>query len=509
MHRAAVVLIGVLAAGSLAATQTRGSDAARSWVQKSAGAMGGEAKLRALHAVEIDGMSVLYQREQSERPEGPWVATYSDFVDVRNFAAGVVRRRVRARGYSTPDWVNNREWQPDATLLIADGMTVRIAGDRLMPAGTSWDQDALPLELGPDRLVLTALDSSDLHAEPDSQLHGYAHHVVSFTHRDARVRLILNVPDLLPKAVDVTRAHPTSTFWAPWGDVTTRVTFGIWTLEPEGIELPRLWEFSTAGQVDGRIDITRVRLNPDVVAADFAIPDDLRRAMAARRVDEVPFGSTQRPAKELVPGLVKVPSSWDIVEVKQNDGVVIIEGPLTSSYSQKVIDDAGRRFAGTAVTSVVTTSDSWPHIGGMREYVARGIPIYALDLNVPILNRLFAASYTTYPDALARAPKPARFRVVSSKTVVGAGPNRIELYPFRTASGERQMMAYFPEHKLLYTSDLFTLQGEYVFLPQQVAEAVSAVAREGLTVQSAFGMHYDVVPWSRVVEAAKAPSYAK
>src|SRR5215203_2093186 len=35
-----------------------------------------------------------------------------------------------------------------------------------------------------------------------------------------------------------------------------------------------------------------------------------------------------------------------------------------------------------------------------------------------------------------------RLKVVSGKTTVGSGANRFEIYPFRTATGERQMMIY-------------------------------------------------------------------
>jgi hypothetical protein len=70
------------------------------------------------------------------------------------------------------------------------------------------------------------------------------------------------------------------------------------------------------------------------------------------------------------------------------------------------------------------------------------------------------------------------------------------------------MMIYWPAHQLLYTSDLFTIRGEMVFLPQQVSEAVDAVAREHLVVTSAFGMHYDALPWSTVVRSAAPPRRA-
>jgi len=270
------------------------ADRARSWLKDSAAALGGEGKLRAMSAIELDGVSTLYQREQSERPEGPWVATYADFTDVRSFAADATRRTSRLRGYSTPDWVNNRDWLPPATTLIVSGVGLKNNNEVWTPAPAPWELATLPLAYEPERVILTALDAADLHAEPDVQLHGYAHHVVSFTNGSTRVRIFINPPSMLPKAVEITRARPFETFWAPWGDVTERVTFGIWLLEPEGVRFPRLWEFSTGGKLDGRVDITRVRLSAAAPASDFAIPDQTRQTFVAnrRRVADTPFGSS-------------------------------------------------------------------------------------------------------------------------------------------------------------------------------------------------------------------------
>ena len=107
---------------------------------------------------------------------------------------------------------------------------------------------------------------------------------------------------------------------------------------------------------------------------------------------------------------------------------------------------------------------------------------------------------------LATSPKRPAMHVVSAKTIVGSGANRLEIYPYRTATGERQMMVYLPAQQLLYTSDLFTITPRGVFLPQQVAEAVEAVAREHLTVTSAFGMHYGALPWATIVKSASPPT---
>jgi len=489
------------------AGQTRSASDPAAWLARTEQALGGEDRLRSLAAVEIDGISVWQQREQSERPEGPWFATFTDFTDVRNFRANVVKRSARTRGFSSPDWVDNREWSGNSTVLVASGVALRSQNGSMAAAETPWDLGALPLELGPERVVATARHAADLHAEADVVLDGYAHHVLAFTSDDAHVRLLLNVPSFLPKAVEITRARPYDVFWAPWGDIAQRVTFGLWTLEPEGQLYPRLWDFSTGSQPDGTVEITRVRLNPALVASDFEIPDEARQRLITdrRRVADLPLGSSQRPAHEVAPGIVVVPGSWNVVEIKQGDGIVILEGPLTSSYSAKAIDDARRRFGGARIKAVITTSDSWPHIGGLREYAARGVPIYALDLNVPIVKRLLAARFESSPDALMKHPRPPTLRAVAGRTVVGSGPNRLVIYPLRTASGERQMMVYWPAHRLLYTSDLFTIRDEFVFLPQQVAEATQAVAREHLDVANAFGMHYDVIPWATVVARAAPP----
>ena len=181
--------------------------------------------------------------------------------------------------------------------------------------------------------------------------------------------------------------------------------------------------------------------------------------------------------------------------VKQSDGIVVIEAPIASGYSAKVIAEAERRWPGVPVKAVISTSDSWPHIAGVGEYVARRIPVYVLDLNLAILQRLVDAPRTWYPDLLAQSPRKPDFRVVSDKVVLGDGPNRLEFYPLRGETSERQMMVYFPQHKLLYGSDPFQKDesGRY-FYPQTVWEVKRAVAREKLQVDTFFMMHVGPTP---------------
>src|SRR5262249_22078395 len=139
------------------------------------------------------------------------------------------------------------------------------------------------------------------------------------------------------------------------------------------------------------------------------------------------------------------------------------------------------------------------HLGGVREYVARGIPVYACDLNRPILERLLKADYSTHPDALARAPRAAKFTWVSEKTVIGSGDTRIEIYPAHGENGERMLVAYLPAARLLYTSDdIQPMRNGSYFMPEYLFEVREAVRRHHLDVDRIFGMHAPVTPWSAI-----------
>ena len=122
---------------------------------------------------------------------------------------------------------------------------------------------------------------------------------------------------------------------------------------------------------------------------------------------------------------------------------------------------------------------------------------------MPLVERFLRAPRTKYPDTLAKTAHAADLRAVSGKLTIGSGPNRLELYPLRGETSERQMMVYFPEHRLLYGSDPFQQMDGKFFYPQTVWELKSAVEREHLQVDRFFMMHIPPGPWSGVVKTVQ------
>jgi glyoxylase-like metal-dependent hydrolase (beta-lactamase superfamily II) len=477
-------------------------DRAREWVRHAADALGGVEALRAIRVVGVEGIGHRFLVEQSERPEGPLLLQYEQMRELRDAANVRLRQEYQQRGVLTADWT--------PMTLVVDGSVAAMERDgKFAPGSLSQVEDAkIRLALAPERAVLAALDAKDLAAAADAELQGVPHHVVSWRWEGAPARLFLNAATGLPTAVEVVRAFPYSTFWGVWGDVTIRMLFSNWALLPGGIRYPEQFDDERNGTPYRSFVVTKLEINPKVEADAFAIPAETKSAFAARpatTIDEIPLGRPDKKPIDVAEGIVELPGWWNVTLVRQTDGVVVVEAPISSGYSAKVIDEVARRYPNAPIKAVVTTSDAWPHIGGLREYAARGIPVYALDANRPILERLFAARRTTNPDALARAPKRPKLEIVSSKTAIGSGPNRIELYPIRGEGAERMLMVYFPERKLLYGADLLQPMPDGTFFNvQYVAELAEAARRERLAVERTFAMHAEPIAWPKITAAVAA-----
>jgi hypothetical protein len=282
------------------------------------------------------------------------------------------------------------------------------------------------------------------------------------------------------------------------------VYYSFWWLQ-NGFHYPLQKDILRNGLLDQTESITKLDFNPPPSADEFAIAPAIRTAFAAQAGktvdDRAPNASG---ASEIVPGVWFFQGSWNTTLIRQDDGIVVLEAPISSGYSAKVLGFAQSKFPGMAIKAVITTSDSWPHIGGVREYVARGIPVYVLDRTVPLIERFLRAPRTKYSDSLAKADRLADLRPVAAKTTIGSGANRLEIYPIHGETSERQMMVYFPAHKLLYGSDPFQqMEDGKLFYPQTVYELQSAVEREQLSVDRFFMMHIGPNPWSMVLKTVE------
>jgi hypothetical protein len=487
--------------GFVASDRAAADESAEAIVRSSATAMGGEALLRSIRTVEFYGVGERQMVEQSERPTGPYLLDHFALHEIEDLDGRRLWTDQQDQGYASNGWWLQKT-TPDDTTTIVNGSIVALVGSNgkqqyAGSSGISLIQEQLAL--GPERLLLTALSARDLRSLPDVTLHGMLHRVVAFTWNGVPCRLFINASTMLPWKLSYTRAYDDYIFYSPWGDVTTDVVFTEWSLERNGLHYPREWTYRRLGLPDQQISITSLRFNVPLDPAKMTVdPSIVASAPAPRRISRLRFGGKSLRAVTLGPDFVQVPSSWNVEFVNQPDGVIVIEAPIGSNYAKQAFAFARSHFH-KRIKGVITTSDSFPHIAGVRQAVAEGIPIYALDLNLPILRRLIAAPHHLLPDDLARAPRPAQIIAITGKTIVGSGVSSIEILPYRTATAERQMMVYMPAARLLYTSDLFSPDGNGGwFTPQYLSEFISTCHRYGISPNVIFGMHYPATKYDDV-----------
>jgi hypothetical protein len=455
-------------------------------------AMGGRERLQQLKSVRLQTIGHTLLTEQSYR-QAPFITSYERGQTTLDLA----NQRMLTEAKVTWPESDPNQADSDITLVVGPAGGVYRGKDEDSPCSLAdLDSAGQALALGPARLLLTASDAPDLHFEAPETLRSTPHSVVVFTWKRIPVRVLLNQFNHLPDAVETTQEF--HDFWYFWGDVRQRIYFDNFELF-HGITYP-------TNSVEERNDIVwsstqalNVEFNVHTDDKTFAMNDEVAKKSATSPGWNHPFSTTQAVA--LAPGVDLFPGAWNSTVVRQPDGIVILEAPISGLYMQGVIEQAKKLYPGLPIKAVLSTSDSWPHTGGVRVAVAQGLPVYILDLNRSLLDKMMTAPHKLDPDALENAKKPhADWKIVSEKQEIGAGANRVELYPLRGASTERQYMVYFPEHRLLYASDTVVLNDDgSLYDPELTWEVAQAVKREGLKVDRVFAMHQAPVSWEQVV----------
>ena len=453
-------------------------------------AMGGKDRLQAIKSFRIDAAQHTALVEQSYRQD-PFITSYARFKQTVDLTG----QRVRIDTHMIWPESDPGQFESDATLVVNDVGAVMRAGTHDVPASPS-DADSVrfDMKLGPLQLLLTALQAPDLHLMSPETIRSTSHAVLAFNWQEKPVRILINPFNHLPDAIETVSTY--SDHWYQWGDVRQRIYWDDWQVF-HGIVYPLNQIEERNGILWESTQVIALDFNVPIDEADFKMDADVAKKSSQSKGWESSF--TAKNSTQLAPGITLYPGSWNATLVQQDDGIVLLEAPLSGTYIGGVLEKTKEQYPNLPVKAVLSTSDSWPHIGGVRQTVALGLPVYILDLNQPILDRLVAAPHTLHPDLLARSPRKPVWRLVSGKVELGKGANRMELYPLRGASTERQYMVYFPEHELLYASDTLALNADgSLYDPELMREVVAAVRRENLQVKTVFAMHQGPVPWTQV-----------
>ncbi|HJR63516.1 MAG TPA: MBL fold metallo-hydrolase [Gemmatimonadaceae bacterium] len=473
------------AAPSVAAAQGRGP---RAIVVRAVEAMGGEQAVRGIASTVVEFNQATFALGQEETPESPARA---------GLASGRITIDHRGGRRAVSQEVRPAAGNPSRqrSIVVGDAGMLEMADGRLVPAAPGLvTQTQRTMRMQPERLVLTALDSaSSLRALPSRQWRGEIMDGVRLTGRDT-VSLYFDRRSGLLTVSEVVSDDPIL------GDRRTVTWYTRWQ-NAGPVKLPRQVDVEVNGRLQVHSTIQNATVNGPLDDSTFAIPDSI-----TARAQPLPSGppSVVVQLVELAPDVWRAEGgSHHSLVVEQANQLVVVEAPLNSVRSRAVLDTLRSRFPSKRVGMVVSTHHHWDHSGGIREYLASGIPVVAHARNAAFIRRIGAARKTVAPDALTRRPRQVVVRSVNDSLTVGEGDGRLVLYNLPSAHAEGILAAYHPRSRLLFTSDV--LSPGTTLAPVGSAELVALVRSLGITVDRFAGGHGGVAPWAEVDRAAAAP----
>jgi glyoxylase-like metal-dependent hydrolase (beta-lactamase superfamily II) len=194
------------------------------------------------------------------------------------------------------------------------------------------------------------------------------------------------------------------------------------------------------------------------------------------------------------------------VLVEFSDHVVIIEAPQNDARTEATIAAVKQLLPAKPIRYVVNTHQHFDHSGGVRGYVAAGIPIVTHEKNKPYWERILENPFTLEPDRLALASRKPVIESVGSKRVFSDSAMTMELHHLQgNLHDETLLVAYLPKQKMLVQADAFHPRPGAAPLaspPPFTVNLVENIRRLKLDVDRVVHLHGGSDPIAVVVKAA-------
>ena len=270
----------------------------------------------------------------------------------------------------------------------------------------------------------------------------------------------------------------------------------------DGIRFPMHILMREGGWPTLEINVAQVRPNAqeaiDVVARATSAPPAAPPAAPA---------APPQPAK-LADGVWQLtPNGEGSILVEFKDYVVMVEAPGGDAVTAASIAAAQRLTPGKPIKYVVNTHHHADHAGGMRAYVAEGIPIITHESHKKYYEeQIFKNPHSLNPDRLARMPRAPMLEFVKDKRVITDGNQTLEIYLMKDQPhSEGLLMVYLAKPKLLIQSDAYIPRpgAPPLATPSPyTTNLVDNISRLKLDVAQVVQVHGGVVPYNEVLTAA-------
>ena len=331
--------------------------------------------------------------------------------------------------------------------------------------------------------------SSDVRFVGHEMYRDYPRIVLARTTADGEQRLFLDEKTGFPVKLDFVEPHYL------WGQQHVEYVYSNWEFfASESFRLP-----TTSFRVtDGEVEISQT-----LSVAEF---------VERKTVPDLSMPQSEGPAPELAmflrpikPTVTKISDNtyllsnpgYNEVITRVGNEVYVLDATQGEERARQDHEIIRNLFPGTHRIFVVVTDLAWPHVAGVRYWVAAGATIVAHRAGREFLQRVIDRRWTLAPDLLERSRRSAHFNFVAvgeRYATVGEG---LGLYAIDGIGSEVALMAYLPRERFLWASDYIQTVEE----PTQYADEVWAAAkREHLAPEQVAAEHLPLTAWKTVAE---------
>jgi hypothetical protein len=176
----------------------------------------------------------------------------------------------------------------------------------------------------------------------------------------------------------------------------------------------------------------------------------------------------------------------------QRDTVFLLDATTGETRARGDSAMIAALFPGPHPLVVVVTDLAWPHISGVRFWVARGATIVSHAASEAFLRRVVERRWTLNPDALEqrRAAIRWRFRAVGDSLRLAGGA--LVVYPLRGTSAELAVGVWVPQAHFFWAGDFVQGSPESPY----ARDVIRTVRALGLAPALVGAQHIKVTAWS-------------
>lgn len=481
------VLVSLLWAGALApsrAVAAPDDDAAAVLAHARAVLGFAQASARVIHYRAVEAQDEAYQSDRSYPPFFSAMISEESWFDP---ATGVLRTSAQT---TFPGGAP----APSVTLSDA-GRGFAVGKEALQPLPIS----ALAARyLNPRAVIADWSAAGDVRSAGNEVYRDYVRRVLVRATPEGEQRLFLDPKAGVPIKLELIVKHYL------WGQRRLEYVYSNW-MRAADILVPGASFCLADGAIErsqtvGEVDLVARAAAPSLALPEQPVrsPDELPRFLQPLDVTTTAVG----PATYLIanPGYTEAVT-------KVGDEVIVFDATQSEQRARKDDEAIARLFPGPHKITVVVTDLAWPHIAGVRYWVARGATIVTHEAGRAFLRSVIDRRWTLAPDLLEQRRKTVTPKLVGVTALTKLAGGAVSLHPIDGVGGETAVMAYLAADRFLWASDFI----QTVATPSLYADDVlAAVRRDGLHPERTAAEHLPLTPWSRVEAlAGPAPAAAK